>query len=296
MKDDPDIGYSPHIEVQDFKAEIPFDFYPTFSVASYRLNEICGSLNPKPQDIFAIINSDPLLTCRVYALYHEFFPDNTEEFFGLARIITELGINTVKNDIIKALEKRPPADKKTLSEHKTFLHRSLSAAVASLLLAKRRGIDESCLQKYYCSGLLYDIGSFILSEDGGAAAQVSEGDSLAKGLAPLSAWLAAKFWGFPPALRDAAVFNGQYKNYGGNYTGHYTDVVLHTALAVSFVNKGAVEAASKPGVPPLSNPHEAVMQDISIKLDLPQTIFEKIEGEFNVELKKILTFIGMEKA
>jgi hypothetical protein len=286
MKDDPAADYSQYTE--DVKAEIFFNSYPALTVTSCKLGEICRELNTKPQDIFGIINSDPLLTCRVYALYHEFFPNNTEEFFGLARIITELGVNTVKNSVIKALENRPPAGKKKLSDHKTFLHRSLSAATASLLLAKKRGIDESCLQKYYCSGLMYDIGAFILSEKGGTAfARDREGFSTAK-----AALLAAKSCGFPPALRDTAAFNGDYKN----YTGNYADVVLHTALAASFVNKRAVEAASKPGAPPLSNPHEAVINDISIKLKLPQTILDEIKEEFAVQLKKIETFIGMEKS
>jgi HD-like signal output (HDOD) protein len=264
MKDNAVAGDSPQAE--EVRAEI--GFYPVLSATTSKLNKIFRSSNQSPQDIFAIINADPLLTCGTYALYREFFPDNTEEFFGIARIITELGVNTVKNSVINAVKHILHADKKKLSRHSAFLHRSLSVAIASLLLAKQRGIDESCLQKYYCSGLMHDIGSFILSEDGGAAL-VQGGKDISHAKAAL---LAAKFWGFPPALRDAAAFNGDYKN----YTGNYSDVVLHTALAVSFVNK-------------------AEAQDIFVKLKLSQSVFDGIKRAFAAELKKIETFIGMEK-
>jgi hypothetical protein len=278
MKDKPAVDNAQQVE--EVKTEM--NFYPVLTVTSFRLNEIFRSLNQRLQDVFAIINADPLLTCRTYALYHEFFPDNTEEFFGVARIITELGINTVKNSVIDAVKRAPPTDKKKLSLQTAFLRRSLSAAIVSLLLAKRRGIDESGLQKYYCAGLMHDIGSYILSAYSGADfIQVSGDITPAK-----AALLAAKLWGLPPALRDAAGFNSDYKN----YTGGYAELIFHTALAVSFVNIAAAKTGAS------LYPYEAARRDISRKLNLSESVFDEIKGEFDSELKKMETFTGMEKA
>jgi HD-like signal output (HDOD) protein len=286
MKDDPLVDVLQ--QAQKVKTEIYFNSYPALAVTSFRVEEICTSTGVKPQDIFAIINADPMLTGIVYALYHEFFPGNKEEFFGIARIITELGVNTVKNSVLNAVKNTVDADKKNLKEQTEFLRRSLSTGIISLLLAKQRGINEAHLQKYYSAGLMHDIGSFILSEDNGTVF-----NSAREGITPAKAGLfAAKLWGFPPVLRDVIAFHRDYRDYSGNYT----DVVLNTALAASFLNKATVKTTATSGAPALSGTYEAAQNDILRRLNLPQTIFEEINTPFKAELKKIETFIGMEAA
>jgi HD-like signal output (HDOD) protein len=274
-------------QIQEVKTEVYFKSYPVLAVISRRIHEICISASSGPQDIFAIINADPVLTGIIYSLYHEFFPDNNDDFFGAARIITELNVNTVKNCLINVTKKIATVSGYKLKDQAALQRRSLSTGIISLLMAKQRGIENPDLQKYYCAGLMHDIGSFMLLED-----NIAIFNPCIMDVTPVKAGqVAARLWGFPPILQDALTFCHDYKNYNGKYN----DVVLHTALAVSFVNKIPVKTNAGAGIQPPSGPSNAVQQDILKRLKLEQTIFDDIYSPFKAELKKIEAFLGVEE-
>lgn len=257
-----------------------FRYYPAIAPTALKFQEICRTSSVNPYDLFTIINSDPVLTGITYALYHEFFPETRQDFFGLPYIIIKLNINTVKNNILKAAE-RAMLQRDAGKNQTDFLRRSLAAGIVSLLLAKRRGAGEADAQKYYCAGLLRDIGSFVLSEGSGAVFNGAGG-----GIGPADAGrLTAKLWGFPSAIHDAIAFHGDCQH----YTGNHADVVCNTALAVSVSDKWvAVESSAESRSPPPDT------KELFKRLNLNESIFEEIEKPFRAEFKKIAAFAGLE--
>ena len=263
-----------------------FRYYPAIAPAALRFQEICRTSSVNPYDLFTIINSDPVLTGITYALYHEFFPETRQDFFGIPYIMIKLNINTVKNNILKAAERamlQRDAGKKIMKTQPDFLRRSLAAGIVSLLLAKRRGAGEADAQKYYCAGLLRDIGSFVLSEGSGAVFNGARG-----GIGPVDAGrLTAKLWGFPSVIHDVIAFHGDCQH----YTGEHSDVVCHTALAVSVSDRWA---AAKNNAGFSSQPSAA--KELFRRLNLDESIFEGMEASFRAEFKKLAAFTGLEDA
>ncbi|MDR2444969.1 MAG: HDOD domain-containing protein [Spirochaetaceae bacterium] len=259
-----------------------FRHYPATVPAALRFYDIYKTNTLKPYDLFTIINADPVLTGITYALYHEFFPEVRQDFFGIPYIIIKLNINTVKNNVLKAAERAMPPQKtgkKIIKTQTDFLRRSLAAGIVSLLLAKRRGVSEADAQKYYCAGLLHDIGNFVLSKGSGAVFDGAVGliDS------PTAGRLTANLWGFPSVLHDAIAFHGDYQH----YTKEHSDVVCHTALAVSVSDRWAAKSGAKF----LSQP--SASDKLFKLLNLDKGIFEGIEESFEAEFKKTAAFIGL---
>ncbi|MDR2343718.1 MAG: HDOD domain-containing protein [Spirochaetaceae bacterium] len=256
-----------------------FGHYPAAIPTALRFYDTCKTGALKPYDLFTMINSDPVLTGITYGLYHEFFPEIPQIFFGLTQIIIKLNINTVKNHVLKALERAIPpekAGKGIVDKQADFLRRSLAAGMVSLLLAKRRGLAVRDIQKYYCAGLLHDIGGFVLLEGSGAGFD---------GLTPEKAGLlAAKLWGFPSVIHDVIAFHRNHRR----YTGEHADVVCHTALSVSILDKWEAAKSSEESL------SQASATDKLFKLlNLDKGILEGIEESFRAEFKKTAAFIGL---
>jgi HD-like signal output (HDOD) protein len=270
----------------DAGAALSFKHYPALIPTAPRLKEICKTSTLKPYDLFTIINADPVLTGITYGLYHEVFPETPRDFLGIPYIIIKLNINTVKNNALKAAARAllpEEAGKRIIKKQTDFLRRSLAAGIVSMLLAKRRGFVVSDTQKYYCAGLLHDIGGFVLSEGSGA----SFDDAESGGKPPLAGQLTAKLWGFPTLLYDAIAFREDYQHYSGDHA----DLVWHTALAVSVSDKwiaakGAAKSRSKASAP----------GELFNRLSLNENILKEIEEPFRAEFKKVSAFIGLEEA
>jgi hypothetical protein len=267
---------------QDAGAVLFFKHYPALIPTAPRLQEICKTYTLKPYDFFTIINADPVMTGITYGLYHEFFPKAALSFFGVPYIIIKLNINTVKNNVLKAAARAilpEEAGKRIRKKQTDFLRRSVAAGIVSLLLAKRRGLAAPDTQKYYCAGLLHDIGGFVLSEGSGAVFE--------SGITPpLAGRLAAKLWGFPSPICDAIAFREDYQHYSGDHA----DLVYHTALAVSvsdkwLASKGTAKSRSKASAP----------DELFKRLSLNETILKEIEEPFRAEFKKVSDFIGLEE-
>jgi HD-like signal output (HDOD) protein len=257
------------------KTAITFTFkqYPVLLPDTVKIFNVCNKNAVNVYELLALINSDPVLTAISYGLYHEFFPTVQKEFFGIPRIITVLGINTVKNFILNAAKRglsntRPGIN---LSAQSGFLRRSLAAAVISYLLARERGIRENRLKEYYCAGLLQNIGEFIVSEDSGAEFNVPR-----KTLAREEAGgLAAALWGFPATVAEAVSYNRNSS----------ADIARHSALS-AYLADTAVSSNKKYG--------NDITLELFKRLDVPENIFESIKTPFAAELKRMETFLGLE--
>ncbi|MDR3356502.1 MAG: HDOD domain-containing protein [Spirochaetaceae bacterium] len=271
------------VPAKDSRGGLFFNYYPVMIPTALKFQALCKGGAPTPYDIFTIINADPVLTGITYGLYHELFPAVPQDFFGIPYIIIKLNVNTVKNNVSAAAERAilsRETGKRFRKKQKDFLRRSLSAGIVSLLLAKRRGLSEGDTQKYYCAGLLHDIGAFVLSKESGA---VFDGNGVSRAEAGR---ITAKLWGFPPVLCDAVAFHTDYRN----YTGDHRDVVFHTALAVSVLDKlGPSGSTAK------SRSRGPVPDELLKGLELDENILDGIEKPFGTELKKASAFIGLEK-
>jgi HD-like signal output (HDOD) protein len=251
---------------------LTFQQYPVLLPDAVKVFSICNESAVNAPELFTLINSDPVLTAISYGLYHEFFPSVSKEFFGIPRIITVLGVNTVRSFILNAVQRclSRPEPNINLTKQNNFLRRSLAAAIISYLLARERGVREDRLREYYCAGLLRNIGEFIVSEGSGAEFNVPR-ETLAREEAGR---LVADLWGFPVAAALSYHHNPA------------PDIAAHSELS-AYIADIVVSAGKHYG--------SDSRLELFKRLGVPENIFENIKTPFTAELKRIETFLGMEE-
>jgi HD-like signal output (HDOD) protein len=248
-------------------ATISFKRYPVLLPDALRAYSICNKNSINAYELFTMINADPILTAICYGVYHEFFPDAKKEFFGTPHIIIVLGINTVKNFIAGAIKRAMSSPELCidLSQQENFLRNSLATAIISHLIARERGISEERLKEYYCAGLLYNIGEFIISDSSRAEFVIPR-----KLVAPEDAGrLTAALWGFPSAAADAASHRND------------SDAAIHAALSAYIV-----ETADSPNT-------QDDRREFFKLLNVPEDILKRIETPFKSELKRLEGFLEL---
>ncbi|MDR0409145.1 MAG: HDOD domain-containing protein [Spirochaetaceae bacterium] len=250
------------------KTEVSLIFkqYPILLPDAFKAFSICNKNAINAPELFALINADPILTAISYGMYHEFFPNFSQKFFGIPRIIVTLGINTVKSfigDIARRGLSSPELSLR-MSEQNDFLYRSLSTAIVSHLIAKERGISESELQEYYCAGLLYNIGECIVADYSGSKFNVPR-ETVAKEEAGR---LAAALWGFPFSAAAAASHNVEK-----------CDAALNAELAAHILT--------------VTGGGQDVDGELFKRLDVPVNVFQRIKQPFVLELKRLELFMGL---
>jgi putative nucleotidyltransferase with HDIG domain len=244
--------------------------FPALLLNAAKVSSVCCKASVRNSDFFRVINADPVLTAISYGLYHQIFSKPPSKFFGIAKIIIVLNINTVRNTVLNAAQRALVNEKaKNSFDEAAFVRHSLATAIVAMLLAKERGIKAEKLQEYYCAGLLHDIGKWTLSRTKDKKMEHDEAGGLT-----------AALWGFPPSVRDAALFHHRYKN----YSGAFADIVHHTVLADYLVNKAGIKTGRLVKAP-------CPDQTLWKRLGIDEHIFERIKAPFEAEMQKILSFI-----
>ncbi|MDR2660380.1 MAG: HDOD domain-containing protein [Spirochaetaceae bacterium] len=260
-----------------------FKQYPVLLPDAMKVFSVCNKNEVDALELYTLINADPVLTAISYGLYHEFFPVVQKEFFGIPHIITVLGVNTVKNFILGAVQRRlaSPELNINLTLHKNFLRHSLSTAIISYMLARERGVNDCELKEYYCAGLLHRLGDFIISDGSGAEFNVPR-KSISREDAGM---LAAEIWGFPlaPAVSVSYLRNSEYDRTSGSI------FAINAALADYMAAEWERAAC-----PRTFNMHE--IHEFFTRLNLPENIFEKIKTPLMAEFRKMEIFLGLEAA
>jgi HD-like signal output (HDOD) protein len=247
---------------------LSFKRYPVLLPDAVKASSICNNNNSiNAHELFTLVNADPVLTAICYGVYHEFFPAARKEFFGAPRIIIVLGVNTIKNFIAGAIKLALSSPELCidLAQQENFLRNSLATAIMSHLIARERGVREERLKEYYCAGLLYNIGEFIISDSSRAEFVIPR-----KLVTPEEAGrLTAALWGFPSAAADAASHRNN------------SDAAINAALSAYIV-----KAIDSPNT-------QDDRRDFFKLLNVPEDIFDRIKTPFKSELKRLEGFLGL---
>ncbi|MDR2521934.1 MAG: hypothetical protein LBC72_05225 [Spirochaetaceae bacterium] len=203
------------------------DNFPSTSLTKDKIIAICEKPRTCPFALNRLIHLDPILFGRTQFIYNFFYPDKIHEYVPVAKIITVLHLNTIRNYARQAALNTPFCDKAALREEEKQVKRAFVRAYAARLLAERGGIEAEKLQQYYAAGLLFDFPNYVSRGKKAQAAEV------------------ARYWRFCEVLHDVLVYKDAYKKYSGKYK-H----VLFTALAANYlaekIIRRTVPAGRKP--------------------------------------------------
>jgi HD-like signal output (HDOD) protein len=151
-----------------------------------------------------------------------------------------------------------------MSEQNDFLRRSLSIAIISCLIASERGINKTELREYYCAGLLYNIGEYVVSSYSGAEFNVPR-EAVSKEEAGR---LVATLWGFPFSATASAAHDVEK-----------CDAALNAELSYHILAASCGE--------------RDVEEDFFKRLNVSVDVFQKIKRPFETELKRLELFMGL---
>ena len=137
---------------------------PTLPAILLKLLAACDKDDTPMSDIAAIINKDPVLSCKVLQLVNSAYYGFRYSFKGLDQAVVYLGANTLKNIAI-TMSVHQVFDRKRFKNIgffniNVFWYQSLMCATLARRIAQKigfTGIDEA-----YLSGLLHNIGRLIL--------------------------------------------------------------------------------------------------------------------------------------
>jgi len=138
---------------------------PALPVSADKIQEICKNVNVNPYELNHVISLDPVLTGRMLQLLITSYKGLGPHVTSLVRALTMLGINTVKNLALSAVESALLPKNKDLAgmDMTVFWRHSFCVAVIAKLLAEKKGIDPIFHEEYFISGLLHDIGMLPLN-------------------------------------------------------------------------------------------------------------------------------------
>jgi putative nucleotidyltransferase with HDIG domain len=260
---------------------------PSLSPTVTKIVTLANDMNSSARDLVKVIKLDPVLMAKVLKLINSTYFGLRRDITGINRAVLLLGINTVKNlalstAIVGSVSRRKdsPFDLRDVWEH------ALGVAVASKIIAKRRGVDSKHLEEFFIAGLLHDIGQILLISYVPSAyfKVVTASDAEATVLndeerqmfgcdhADLGALIAEK-WGLTPNLVAAIKHHHEPEKHIDH---EHAEIILTTAAANYFVHKQGVGFRGDSIFDPLPD---------SVWAALGQTEEELEEGAFD-ELQK----------
>jgi HD-like signal output (HDOD) protein len=271
------------------------DNMPSLPTTVFRVIEICDNPRTSPMDLNKVISLDPVLTARVLKLINTAYCGMNQQTMNLARAITMLGFNTVKNLVLSSAMSRT-FSKDTYKNHfdmKAFWQHSLSVGVTAKLLAKKRGVDQKQWANYFCVGFLHDIGklpfSALFAEDYMNAITTAEQerhslfhieDRLFTMDHCYAGQVIADLWKLDGELRDTIACHHNYSDYNGPHK----DKLFTVVAANNYV------ILSKMGFSGDTYPVE-VEPMVLEELKISQDIFLALKKEILIEIEKAQVFL-----
>jgi HD-like signal output (HDOD) protein/signal transduction histidine kinase len=137
---------------------------PTLPAILLKLLEACDNDETPLSEIAAIINKDPILSCKVLQLVNSAYYGFRYCFKGIEQAVVYLGANTIKN-IAVTMSIHQVFDQKCFESVSrfninVFWYHSLMRATLAKRIAQK--ISFNNFDEAYLSGLLLDIGKLIL--------------------------------------------------------------------------------------------------------------------------------------
>jgi HD-like signal output (HDOD) protein/signal transduction histidine kinase len=137
---------------------------PTLPAILLKLLEACDNNDTPLSEISALINKDPVLSCKVLQLVNSAYYGFRYSFKGIEQAVVYLGANAIKN-IAVTMSVYQVFDRKHFKrfcfyDFNAFWYHSLMCATLAKRIAQNTGYSN--IDEAYLSGLLHDIGKLIL--------------------------------------------------------------------------------------------------------------------------------------
>lgn len=134
---------------------------PSLSTTVGKVMEVCSRTDASPNELHKVISLDPVLTGQVLKLVNSAYYSLINKVTSLARAITMLGMNTVKNMALStAIISTVGATKRSqvLPVAKFWAHSIATGVSAKLLGEEIGGMDTVERDELFLAGLLHDLG------------------------------------------------------------------------------------------------------------------------------------------
>ncbi|MDR0551684.1 MAG: hypothetical protein LBG72_06670 [Spirochaetaceae bacterium] len=246
------------------------DTFPSFGFTKEKIIAVCDQPRTNPSDLNRLIHLDPILFCKMQFIYNSFYPRQKDEYIPIAKIITMLHLNTVRNyarDSALSAARKPAALSPKLAadgqrKEEMRITAAFVRAYTARLIAGECGIETEKLQQYYAAGLVFNFESYMNV-----------------GRKKLSADEAAKYWDFSFMIYDVLKYKNSYKKYNGAYK-H----ILYTAAAASAFAQSAVKQRD-------ANPAPKQDKKTLDFLGIDEKLFAKIKPAVQNEAKAQIAFL-----
>jgi HD-like signal output (HDOD) protein len=264
------------------------------SATRLKVLEVCNNPRINPADIKRALSLDPVLVGRTLKLVNSAYSGMEGQAVNLVRVITMLGINTVKNLALYSAGVENFDVGTGLDAGGYWLH-SLCVGLTAKCIARKRGVNPRLLEEYYAAGLLHDIGKLCLNaalpgeypaavrDAASRKMPLFQGETERLGLNHNEAGeLAAKAWRIEGALGDAVIHHHNYTDYRGEHKD-----LLYSIVAADYF--AAVMETGFSGSPYPRKPENTVWETLGIA-------WEDVEGmkpAVDEEIKKARVFLAL---
>lgn len=152
------------IEQVKNKVENGIRSMPSLSPAVTQIIDLANDINATPRDLTEIIKTDPALTTKILNLVNSSYFSMPNKVASVTRAIVLLGFNTIKNIALSAefvkLKDSNPRNKKF--NYTELWKHMLSVGVVAKSIARETGQPRENIEEYFITGLIHDLGHFML--------------------------------------------------------------------------------------------------------------------------------------
>ena len=250
------------------------DTFPSLSITKDKIIAVCGKPRSSPCDLNRLLHLAPILFARTQFVFSLIFPSQKNEYVSIAKIITVLHINTIRNYTMQAAfntgadgteaagRTAQPAEsvvQHSVRDEKVFLSRAFARGYAARLIAQACGVETEQLQQYYAAGLMYEFSEYIYGKASPAET--------------------AQRWGCCDMVCDIITYKNKYTKYTGAYKHILYTVIAADYLILSVVKRTNIVAAM-------------LDWDIMSFLQMPQRALNALKPQVKSELALQLEFLA----
>ena len=227
--------------------------------------EVCNNYYTSPADLVRLVSLDPVFLFRLLDLANNIYEDREQLIYNPARAIVLLGLNTVKNQVVSAINNCSLVNsnkKKDSFDAASFWKHSLSTGIFSREIAVKRNLSKEDAEIFFTAGFLHDINKIPCKQKLPAGCSLSSLE-----------WLKSP-------IGDAINYHDKPEAYSGNYK----DAVYTVFLASYFTENLEVNSPSgsnKKKIP------SVIYESLCINLD----IFDEIKDNVLNEVREAEKFL-----
>lgn len=138
---------------------------PAFPASVQKVITLTSDINSSPKDLVRVIDHDPVLTMKILKVANSAYFGLSRKVVSINHAVVYLGLNTVKHVALAiAAIGSLPTENDAGFDMQDFLQHSLTTAVVTRALARKRKVPEVDAANYFVAGLLHDIGKVVFAQ------------------------------------------------------------------------------------------------------------------------------------